>query len=96
MEYKCEFCNKEFKNRKAIGKHIQPKTLGECKKLYFEKYKNIDNLPWNKKVKCLTDGCDNLIDPLTKTHKCHHCATKDVLIFIMLIYFKEKIQHLKN
>lgn len=81
IEYICEFCNKKFKNRRAMGKHIQRKSLGECRNLYFKKYgDDRKNLPWNKPIKCLTEGCNKMIDPvLIKTGKCHYCATQDVV-----------------
>lgn len=77
FRYYCEFCGRGFFNRTAIGKHIQEKSNGPCRLLYLEKYGNLlENLPWNKKVKCSNEKCHNLVWPLGKTGLCQTCASK--------------------
>lgn len=80
LNFSCEFCGRKFKNRRAIGQHIQSKSKGPCRQLHIEKYgKELKNLPWNRKIKCRNENCNNLTWVNSKTKLCHPCATRVVV-----------------
>jgi len=78
--FHCEFCGKGFLSKRSIGAHLQKINKStNCRQNYFEKYGSFENFPWNEKIKCNKEGCNNMIYPGGKTGFCHKCSSKNVV-----------------
>jgi len=70
INYICEYCNKDFKNRRSLSSHL---TNNPCKQYYINKYKKSKQFPFRIK-KCL--DCGIIISDNKTNKRCNSCAQK--------------------
>ena len=68
LNYICECCGKDYKNRKSLSSHLTNKV---CRKYYISKYKEPKLFPFRIK-KCL--DCKKIISDNSTNLRCNICA----------------------